>query len=76
MPNIIRLDARRRQVSPLDRLESLWNTSPANAATAERQRRSRERTEMLSRSEAYAAELARLQDWLGSYELPTPEEDA
>ena len=37
---------------------------------------SRERTEMLSRSEAYAAELAQLRTWIQTYEIPTPQEDS
>ena len=71
---IIPITTRRQKANQLDRLDSLANTNPSNPAVAERQRRSRERTEMLSRSEAYAAELARLIDWCGSYEIPLRED--
>ena len=61
----------------LDRVGGLENTDSRNPAVIARQQLAAERTAFrVEHSPGYAAELARLQDWVGSYEIPTPEEDA
>lgn len=60
----------------LDRLPALWNTSAENPATIARQRRSEELTRFqIEHEPGYAADLARLRSWVGSYEIPAPMED-
>lgn len=68
----------RRPVSaPLDAVPGLWNTSADNPAVTARQARSEEITQFqIDHDPDYAADLARLRSWVGSYEIPTPEEDA
>ena len=61
--------------SSLDRLPALWSTAPSNPAVQARQKLSADRTAFLvANSDGYARELAELQDWLGSYEIPTKED--
>ena len=61
----------------LDALPALWNSSADNPAVTERQQRSEELTRFqIEHDPTYATELARLRSWVGSYEIPTPEEDA
>ncbi|MGP9580925.1 hypothetical protein [Brachybacterium sp. AOP35-5H-19] len=61
----------------LDRLPALWNTSADNTAVRARQQRAEELTRFqIDHDPTYAAELAQLRSWVGSYEIPTPEEDA
>ena len=61
----------------LDRVRALWNTSADNPAVRARQQRADELTRFqIDHDPTYAAELARLRSWVGSYEIPTPEEDA
>lgn len=48
-----------------------------NPAVRARQQRADELTRFqIDHDPAYAAELAQLRSWIGSYEIPTPEEDA
>lgn len=75
MPNIIPI--RRPTGDHLDLVGTLENTSSRNPAVQARQKLSADRTAFLiANSDGYARELAELQDWLGSYEIPTPKEDA
>ena len=68
---------RRPTGNHLDALPSLWNTSADNPAVRARQQRSEELTRFqIDHDPTYATELARLRSWIGSYEIPTPEEDA
>ena len=68
---------RRPTGNHLDALPALWNTSADNPAVIDRQRRSEELTRFqIAHDPAYAAELARLRSWIGSYEIPTPQEDS
>lgn len=61
----------------LDRLPALWSTSADNPAVKARQQRAEELTRFqIDHDPTYAAELARLRSYIGSYEIPTPEEDA
>ena len=61
----------------LDRVVALSNTDSRNPAVIERQQRSDELTRFqIEHDPTYATELARLRSWVGSYEIPTPEEDA
>ena len=61
----------------LDALPALWNTSADNPAVRARQQRADELTRFqIDHDPTYASELARLRSYIGSYELPTPEEDA
>ena len=61
----------------LDALPALWNSSADNPAVIERQQRSEELTRFqIEHDPTYATELARLRSWIGSYEIPTPKEDA
>ena len=61
----------------LDALPALWNTSADNPAVTARQQRADELTRFqIDHDPTYASELARLRSYIGSYELPTPEEDA
>ena len=61
--------------SSLDRLPALWSTAPSNPDVKARQKLAAERTAFrVEHSPGYAAELARLQDWIGSYEIPTKED--
>lgn len=60
--------------SALDRLPALWNSSADNPAVKARQKRSEELTRFqIEHDPTYAAELARLRSWIGSYEVPTKE---
>lgn len=66
---------RRPAGNHLDALPALWNTSSSNPDVKARQQRAAERTAFrVEHSPGYAAELARLQDWIGSYEIPTKED--
>ena len=68
---------RRPTGNHLDALPALWNTSADNPAVQARQARSDELTRFqIEHDPTYATELARLRSWVGSYEIPTPEEDA
>ena len=68
---------RRPAGNHLDALPALWNTSADNPAVKARQQRSEELTRFqIEHDPTYATELARLRSWVGSYEIPTPEEDA
>lgn len=59
----------------LDMLASLWATSAQNPDVKRRQERSEKKTEfMIEHQPGYAAELARLIDWCGSYEIPLRED--
>lgn len=59
----------------LDRLPALWNTSSSNPAVIARQNLAAERTAFqVEHSPGYAAELAELQDWISSYEVPLKED--
>ena len=70
----LRRPARRDQ---LDALPALFNTSADNPAVKARQQRAEELTRFqIDHDPTYATELARLRSWVGSYEIPTPEEDA
>lgn len=61
----------------LDALPALWNTSADNPAVRARQQRADELTRFqIDHDPTYATELAQLRSWVGSYEIPTPEEDA
>ena len=71
--NIIPL--RKQKPDMLDQLDRLYNTSSLNPAVIARQQLAAERTAFrVEHSPGYAAELARLQDWIGSYEIPTKED--
>ena len=73
--NIIPL--RKQKPDMLDQLDRLYNTSSLNPAVIERQQRADELTRFqIDHDPTYATELARLRSWVGSYEIPTPEEDA
>ena len=75
MPNIIPI--RRPTGDHLDRVGTLENTSSRNPAVQARQKLSADRTAFLiANSDGYARELAELQDYIGSYEIQTIEEDA
>ena len=75
MPNIIPI--RRPTGDHLDRVGGLENTDSRNPAVRARQQRSEELTRFqIEHDPTYATELARLRSWVGSYEIPTPEEDA
>lgn len=66
---------RPRSGDQLDRLPALWNTAAHNPAVQARQARSDETTRFqIAHDPTYAAELAQLRSWVGSYEIPTPEE--
>lgn len=66
---------RRPSGDQLDRLPALWNTSSENPAVRERQRRSEELTRFqIDHDPTYAAELAQLRSWIGSYEIPIKED--
>ena len=68
---------RRPAGNHLDALPALWNTSADNPAVIERQQRSEELTRFqIAHDPTYATELARLRSWIGSYEIPTPQEDS
>ena len=68
---------RPRAGNHLDALPALWNSSADNPAVIERQHRSEELTRFqIEHDPTYATELAQLRSWVGSYEIPTPEEDA
>ena len=68
---------RRPAGNHLDALPALCNTSADNPAVIERQQRADELTRFqIDHDPTYAAELAQLRSWIGSYEIPTPEEDA
>lgn len=68
---------RKTPADHLDLVGTLENTSSRNPAVQARQKLSADRTAFLvANSDGYAAELAHLQDWISSYEIPTPEEDA
>ena len=68
---------RRPTGNHLDALPALWNTSADNPAVIERQQRSEELTRFqIAHDPTYATELARLRSWIGSYEIPTPQEDS
>ena len=59
----------------LDRVRALWNTSADNPAVRARQQRADELTRFqIDHDPTYAAELARLRSWVGSYEIPTKED--
>ena len=59
----------------LDMLAALWSTSALNPDVKRRQERSEKKTEfMIEHQPGYAAELARLIDWCGSYEIPLRED--
>ena len=61
----------------LDALPALYNTSADNPAVQARQARSDELTRFqIDHDPTYATELAQLRSWVGSYEIPTPQEDA
>lgn len=61
----------------LDRLPALWNTSSSNPAVKARRQRAEELTRFqIEHDPTYAAELAQLRSYIGSYEIPTPQEDA
>ena len=67
---------RRPTGNHLDALPALWNTSADNPAVQARQARSDELTRFqIDHDPTYATELAQLRSWVGSYEIPTPEED-
>ena len=73
--NIIPL--RKQKPDMLDQLDRLYNTSSLNPAVIERQQRSEELTRFqIEHDPTYATELAQLRSWVGSYEIPTIEEDA
>ena len=75
MPNIIPI--RRPAGDHLDRVGGLENTDSRNPAVIARQQRAEELTRFqIDHDPTYAAELARLRSYIGSYEIPTPEEDA
>lgn len=66
---------RRPSGDHLDRLPALWNTSSDNPAVQARQARSEEMTRFqIDHDPTYAAELAQLRSWIGSYEIPTKED--
>ena len=66
---------RRPTGNHLDALPALYNTSADNPAVIERQRRSEELTRFqIDHDPTYAAELAQLRSWIGSYEIPTKED--
>ena len=68
---------RRPAGNHLDALPALHNTDSRNPAVRARQQRSEELTRFqIDHDPTYAAELARLRSYIGSYEIPTPEEDA
>ena len=68
---------RKQKPDMLDQLDRLYNTSSLNPAVIERQQRADELTRFqIDHDPTYAAELAQLRSWIGSYEIPTPEEDA
>lgn len=68
---------RRPTGNHLDALPALWNTSADNPAVQARQARSDELTRFqIDHDPTYATELAQLRSWVGSYEIPAPEEDA
>ena len=68
---------RRPTGNHLDALPALWNTSADNPAVQARQARSDELTRFqIEHDPTYATELAQLRSWVGSYEIPTIEEDA
>lgn len=61
----------------LDALPALWNTSADNPAVQARQARSDELTRFqIDHDPIYAAELARLRSYIGSYEIPAPKEES
>ena len=71
--NIIPL--RKQKPDMLDQLDRLYNTSSLNPAVIERQQRSEELTRFqIDHDPTYAAELARLRSYIGSYEIPTKED--
>ena len=53
----------------MDRLPALWNTSELNPAVKARQARAAELTAFqIDHDPGYAAELAALRSWIGSYD--------
>lgn len=59
----------------LDRVGGLENTDSRNPAVIARQKLAAERTAFqVEHSPGYAAELAELQDWISSYEVPLKED--
>ena len=61
----------------LNEVASLANTDSRRPEVQARQQRSEELTRFqIEHDPTYATELARLRSWVGSYEIPTPEEDA
>lgn len=61
----------------LNEVASLANTDSRRPEVRARQQRSEELTRFqIEHDPTYAAELARLRSYIGSYEIPTPEEDA
>ena len=68
---------RRPAGDSLDALPALHNTDSRNPAVRARQQRADELTRFqIDHDPTYAAELAQLRSYIGSYEIPTPEEDA
>ena len=68
---------RRPAGNHLDALPALHNTDSRNPAVRARQQRADELTRFqIDHDPTYATELAQLRSWVGSYEIPTIEEDA
>ena len=64
---------RRPTGDQLDQNRALWNSSSNNPAVIARQKLAAERTAFqVEHSPGYAAELAQLQDWISTYEIPLP----
>ena len=67
---------RKQKPDMLDQLDRLYNTSSLNPAVIERQQRADELTRFqIDHDPTYATELAQLRSWVGSYEIPAPEEN-
>lgn len=68
---------RRPAGDQLDRVGSLANTDSRNPDVIARQQRAEELTRFqIAHDPAYAAELAQLRSWIGSYEIPAPKEES
>ncbi|MGO1259606.1 MAG: hypothetical protein ACTMII_11690 [Brachybacterium sp.] len=66
---------RRPTGDQLDQNRALWNSSSNNPAVIARQKLAAERTAFqVEHSPCYAAELAELQDWISTFEIPLPED--
>ncbi|MGP4916812.1 hypothetical protein ACTXJ9_14050 [Brachybacterium tyrofermentans] len=66
---------RRPTGDQLDQNRALWNSSSNNPAVIARQKLAADRTAFLvANSDGYARELAELQDWISSYEIPLKED--